>query len=227
MTSYDENFYNEKKNKKKMMRMMRMIASTSTSTSTSTTSTANGLKRTRMRMRTLNTTTSSKLLIKDTRACSFPVHRFEPRATLEHPLHGATASDALQPAIIVIQEWWGCNDQIKTHAQRIANGTGAVALVPDLYRGKSTLDAAEAKHMMDDLDWALALKELASLAVSEGSGMKRKIGSIGFCMGGALSLALAATLAKNNTPLNGMICVIIDVMLKMLDLIILRWILTY
>jgi carboxymethylenebutenolidase len=44
------------------------------------------------------------------------------------------------PAIVVIQEWWGLNDQIKGVADRLATA-GFQALVPDLYRGKSTVEA--------------------------------------------------------------------------------------
>ena len=39
------------------------------------------------------------------------------------------------PAIVVIQEWWGVNDQIKEVAHRLAN-EGYQVLVPDLYKGK-------------------------------------------------------------------------------------------
>ena len=35
------------------------------------------------------------------------------------------------PAIVVIQEWWGLNDQIRGVADRLA-AAGYVALVPDL-----------------------------------------------------------------------------------------------
>ncbi|KAJ3299921.1 hypothetical protein HDU76_006193 [Blyttiomyces sp. JEL0837] len=136
---------------------------------------------------------------------TFPVHRFEPHATLEHPLHGSTAEDAPQPVIVVMQEWWGINEQIKSHAQRIANNTGAIALVPDLYNGKSTVDAEEASHLMNNLDWQKALNELESLVLShqtvDGSELKRKMGTVGFCMGGALSLAIAARMAKVGSPL--------------------------
>jgi carboxymethylenebutenolidase len=41
------------------------------------------------------------------------------------------------PAVVVIQEWWGLNDQIRGVADRLA-AAGFTALVPDLYRGKST-----------------------------------------------------------------------------------------
>ena len=42
------------------------------------------------------------------------------------------------PAIVVIQEWWGLNDQIRGVADRLA-AAGYLALVPDLYRGEATV----------------------------------------------------------------------------------------
>ena len=51
------------------------------------------------------------------------------------------------PGIVVIQEWWGLNEQIKGVAARYAK-LGFRALVPDLYRGKLGLDAKEAEHLM-------------------------------------------------------------------------------
>ena len=50
------------------------------------------------------------------------------------------------PGVVVLQEWWGLNDQIKGVADRLAE-VGYRALVPDLYRGKVTLEAAEAEHL--------------------------------------------------------------------------------
>jgi carboxymethylenebutenolidase len=44
----------------------------------------------------------------------------------------ATAANA--PAVVVIQEWWGLNAQIRGVADRLASA-GFQALVPDLYRG--------------------------------------------------------------------------------------------
>jgi carboxymethylenebutenolidase len=52
----------------------------------------------------------------------------------------------------VIQEWWGLNEQIRGVADRLASA-GYVALVPDLYRGKLTVEAAEAHHLMTDLNF--------------------------------------------------------------------------
>ena len=56
------------------------------------------------------------------------------------------------PGIVVIQEWWGLNDQIKGVADRLAKA-GYRALVPDLYRGKMALEANEAEHLMNDLNF--------------------------------------------------------------------------
>ena len=62
------------------------------------------------------------------------------------------ASPAGAPGVVVIQEWWGLNDQIRGVADRFAEA-GFVALVPDLYRGKSTVEAAEAEHLMTNLNF--------------------------------------------------------------------------
>jgi len=63
-----------------------------------------------------------------------------------------TASKA--PALVVIQEWWGLNDQIRGVADKLAKA-GYRALVPDLYRGKTAADAKEANHLMTGLNFAM------------------------------------------------------------------------
>ena len=47
----------------------------------------------------------------------------------------------------VLQEWWGINETIKNHAQRIANNTGVKTVVPDLYKGKLGLTAEVDKEL--------------------------------------------------------------------------------
>ena len=95
------------------------------------------------------------------------------------------------PGVVVIQEWWGLNDQIRGVADKLA-GAGYRALVPDLYRGKSALEAKEAEHLMNGLDFADAAGQDVRGAVqylkSTGS---TKAGVTGFCMGGALTLLAA------------------------------------
>jgi carboxymethylenebutenolidase len=94
------------------------------------------------------------------------------------------------PGMVVLQEWWGLNDQIKGVAEKLAS-QGYRALVPDLYHGKVTLEAAEASHLMTDLDFGDAATQDIAGAVNylkQGGG---KVGVIGFCMGGALTVLSA------------------------------------
>jgi carboxymethylenebutenolidase len=95
------------------------------------------------------------------------------------------------PGIVVLQEWWGLNDQIKGVADRFAK-EGFRALVPDLYRGEVTLDAAEAEHLMSRLDFGDAATQDISGALRHLKTGGRKVGVIGFCMGGVLSFLAAA-----------------------------------
>jgi carboxymethylenebutenolidase len=110
---------------------------------------------------------------------------------LAEPAQGAKA-----PGIVVIQEWWGLNDQIKGVAERFAKA-GYRALVPDLYRGKSTLDAKEAEHLMSGLNFGDAAGQDVRGAVQhlKASG-SAKAGVTGFCMGGALTLLAAVNVPE-------------------------------
>lgn len=94
------------------------------------------------------------------------------------------------PGVVVIQEWWGLNDQIKGVADRLA-AAGYRALVPDLYRGKVTLDAAEASHMMTGLDFKDAATQDVRGAAQYLKKGSAKVATMGFCMGGALTILAA------------------------------------
>ena len=109
---------------------------------------------------------------------------------LAEPAHPAGA-----PGVVVIQEWWGLNDQIRGVADRLALA-GYRALVPDLYRGKSTVEAEEAHHLMTDLNFADAASQDIAGAVRWLGSDGAKVGVTGFCMGGALTL-LAACLVPD------------------------------
>ena len=97
--------------------------------------------------------------------------------------------------VVVIQEWWGLNPQIKGLADRLGKA-GYRAIVPDLYRGKLAKDRDEASHMMSDLNWDDAAEQDIRGAVqylrrtSEG-----RVAVMGFCMGGALTIIAAARLS--------------------------------
>jgi carboxymethylenebutenolidase len=94
---------------------------------------------------------------------------------------------------VVIQEWWGVNDQIRGVADRLAEA-GYRALVPDLYRGHVTLDDAEASHLMTNLNFQDAAAQDVRGAVQFLEQTSPHVGIVGFCMGGALTI-LSAVLA--------------------------------
>lgn len=91
------------------------------------------------------------------------------------------------PAVVVIQEWWGLNAQIRGVADRLA-AAGYQALVPDLYRGQSTVEAEEANHLMTGLNFGEAASQDIRGAVQYLKTRAPKVGITGFCMGGALTL---------------------------------------
>ena len=97
------------------------------------------------------------------------------------------------PGVIVIQEWWGLVPHIKNVADRFA-AAGFVALAPDLYHGRATTSPDEAGKLMMALDIAQTEKDLrgaiAYLLAHPGV-TSAKVGTVGFCMGGALSLYAA------------------------------------
>lgn len=101
----------------------------------------------------------------------------------------ANATNA--PGVVVIQEWWGLDDEIKNVANRLAKA-GYRALVPDLYRGKLALEANEAEHLMNDLNFGDAASQDIRGAVQylKASGSS-KVAVTGFCMGGALTVLSA------------------------------------
>jgi carboxymethylenebutenolidase len=97
------------------------------------------------------------------------------------------------PGVVVIQEWWGLVDHIKEVCDRFA-GEGFVALAPDLYHGKTTKSPDEAGKLMMAMRIDEAERDLASAVEylsSHDSVTSKKIGVVGFCMGGALSLYTA------------------------------------
>src|ERR1700735_3169821 len=106
------------------------------------------------------------------------------------------AGAANAPGIVVIQEWWGVNDQIRGVAERLATA-GYRGLVPALFRGTSPVEAEEAHHLMTGLNFADAASQDIRGAVQYLKERSGKVGLTGFCMGGALSL-LAACMAPES-----------------------------
>jgi carboxymethylenebutenolidase len=101
------------------------------------------------------------------------------------------------PGVVVVQEWWGLNDQIKGVAERLAT-LGYRALVPDLYKGKLALDMAEAKNLMTNLNFGDAATQDVRGGAQYLKQSSAKVGVVGFCMGGALTVLAAMYVKEAN-----------------------------
>ncbi|MGI9232009.1 MAG: dienelactone hydrolase family protein [Woeseiaceae bacterium] len=97
------------------------------------------------------------------------------------------------PAVIMIHEWWGLNNNIRAMADRLA-GNGYIVLAVDLYGGQVASNPAEARQFMlgvvEDPESANANIRSAYEFVSRTAGAP-KVGSLGWCFGGAWSLNTA------------------------------------
>ena len=109
-------------------------------------------------------------------------------------------AEGVYPGIIVIQEWSGLMDHIKEVCMQLAR-QGYVTLAPDLFHGRIGRSVEQNQKLSEGLDDEGALRDLdASLAYLQGLPIvvKDRIGSVGFCMGGRLSLLFT----ENNQALS-------------------------
>jgi carboxymethylenebutenolidase len=122
-----------------------------------------------------------------TEQVSFPSNGTEGQGELAVPDAGSG------PGIVVLQEWWGVNDQITEVCDRFA-AEGFVALAPDIYRGVTTTEPDEAAKLMMALNIQQAAKDMAGAVRylrSHPAVTSPGVGITGFCMGGGLALWLA------------------------------------
>lgn len=94
------------------------------------------------------------------------------------------------PAVLLIHEWWGLNDQIKAVAAEYAN-QGYVALAIDLYGSKAADTPAGARALMEAVDNAQATDTAVSWVkwLKAQSASSGPVGTVGWCFGGGWSLA--------------------------------------
>lgn len=116
----------------------------------------------------------------------------EVRGYLAYP---AQAEGGL-PAVLLFHEWWGLNDNIKSMANQLA-AQGYVALAADLYVGKAATDPEAARGLMTA---ALADREAIAQNLRQAHAYLKeqikatRIGTLGWCFGGSLSLRTALLL---------------------------------
>ncbi|MGE0628208.1 MAG: dienelactone hydrolase family protein [Hyphomicrobiaceae bacterium] len=93
------------------------------------------------------------------------------------------------PGVVVIQEWWGLQDQIKGICDRFAR-TGYHALAPDLYAGVVVPyhDREAAGKEMGSLNFLDATEQTVRGAAQLLGRTGKKVGLTGFCMGGAVTI---------------------------------------
>ena len=106
----------------------------------------------------------------------------------------AAPSDVFEPlpAIIVIHEWWGLNDNVRAMADRLA-GEGYMVLAVDLYGGKTADSPNVARALMLDVveDPAPAQDNIRAAYNFLTTAGAPRIGSLGWCFGGGWSLNTA------------------------------------
>jgi len=106
------------------------------------------------------------------------------------------AAESPPPGVMLIHEWWGLNDNIREMARKLA-GEGYVALAVDLYDGQVAENSEQAE--------ALVQKTFANRSAFESnlkqayeflktSAQAPRIGSVGWCFGGGISLRAALLL---------------------------------
>lgn len=104
------------------------------------------------------------------------------------------ASEGTYPALVAIQEWWGLVPHIKDVAERFAR-QGYITLAPDLYHGQVADEPDEARKLAMEMDRERAVAEII-VAIHYLQKLPyvspKKIGLVGWCMGGSLTINTAA-----------------------------------
>jgi carboxymethylenebutenolidase len=123
--------------------------------------------------------------------------------SVEFRSNGNTASGYLAtppagsgPGVLLIQEWWGLDPSLKSTADRLA-AAGFVTLAPDLYHGELAAhdEMDKASHLMQSMPPDRAGRDMSGAVdylANHPAVTSKKIGVVGFCMGGMLSLLIAA-----------------------------------
>jgi carboxymethylenebutenolidase len=109
----------------------------------------------------------------------------------------AKSGEAQRPGIVVIQEWWGLQEQIKGICDRLALA-GYEALAPDLYAGTVVPyhDREAAGREMSSLNFLECVDQIVRGAASYLKKTGVKVGLTGFCMGGAITTIGAARIPE-------------------------------
>jgi carboxymethylenebutenolidase len=109
----------------------------------------------------------------------------------------ADPKQSARGAVVVIHEWYGLRPDIEAIGDRFAE-QGYVAVCPDLYHGKLATSAAQASVFMDKMDTVDAVTQDVRGVVLALAREGHKVAVLGFCMGGAVSIASAVLVPELN-----------------------------
>ena len=118
---------------------------------------------------------------------------YQSGAETVHAFLYSPPGDGPFPALVVVHEWWGLNDWVKEQASKYAD-QGYVTLAIDLYRGKVATTPDEAHQIMRGVPEDRAQRDLLAATRflrSQGNVLTKRVGVIGWCMGGGYALDLA------------------------------------
>lgn len=125
-----------------------------------------------------------------TQEVSYPGKAGNLKAYIAHP-----AGEGARPVVIVVQEWWGLNENIKNIARRFAT-EGYFAIAPDLYSRQGNQVASDPNtvaQLMGGLKTADGIEDLNSTISwirAQKDTKSSKIGITGYCMGGTYATLL-------------------------------------
>src|SRR3954454_14068243 len=123
---------------------------------------------------------------------------------VEFQANGGTANGYLAepdsgtgPGVVVLQEWWGLDDDIRKVCDRFAE-EGFFALAPDFYRGETTEQPDEAEQKMMAMSMDQAEKDMRGAVdyLAGRDGVEGGIGAVGWCLGGGLAVWTATVNSK-------------------------------
>lgn len=129
-------------------------------------------------------------MIVQTQTVFTELHNVAPTGYLVRP-----DDDRTYPGIVLIQEWWGLEPHIRDVAIKLASN-GFVVLVPDLYHGAVATEPSDAQKLammtFQNVQQAIGEVLTALKYLDNNMGVKpKKLGLMGFCMGGHLALRAA------------------------------------
>ncbi|MFC4359142.1 dienelactone hydrolase family protein [Halobium salinum] len=111
------------------------------------------------------------------------------------------AENGTYPAVVMIHEWWGLNDNIR-HMADVLAGHGYVVFAVDLYDGEVTTNASRAGELAgqvrDNPEEAVAKMSRAVSGLRAMPYTTDAVASLGWCFGGGQSLQLSLSDADLN-----------------------------